>query len=204
MSASTNLGNLIFMTSDVDFARYGGFEQYAYSLLGPVAQYIAGSTREGAQLMAGEATLADFAEKAVPLKAYRAMSQAMRQQIQGLETGQGYQFLDPDDLNLGDFAIQALGLRPAQVSQRQDRFYAARSFERTLGSRKARLMDDFVRADNASERKRARNNIREWNATQRRRRNFGMIITSDSLSRSRRNRFDRQWRYDRGEFSSVR
>lgn len=203
-SASVNLGNLIFMSRDTDWTEYGGVEQSVYGLLGPVAQYFGGGLREAARLVDGEASVADFAEKAVPLKLFRALMQSYRYTTEGLETRQGQTFLDPGEVDLGTAAITALGLRPAEVSQRQAKFYSDRSYNRTLESRKSELMANFIRANTLEERRLAREEISEWNKKMRERRNVSLIIGPRSLQNSANARQRTQQQYSRGEFTDYR
>lgn len=203
MSASVNLGNLLFMPRDTDWSEYGGVEQSVYGLLGPVAQYFAGSARETSRFIDGEAGVADVLEKSVPLKLYRALSQTWRYGMEGLETRQGQQFLSPDDLNVGNLLTTSLGLRAAPVAQRQQQFYAQRTFNRTLENKKSELMAEAATAVNAAQRRRARKNIREWNAKQRERRNYGLIIRQSSIRQSRETRRTVAAEYGRGEFTQY-
>lgn len=203
MSASVNLGNLLFMNRDNDWSEYGGVEQSVYALLGPVAQYFSGSAREFSKFVDGESSVADVLEKSVPLKLYRALSQSYRYGMEGLETRQGQQFLDPEDLNAGNLVTTALGLRPAVVSQRQDRFYAARTLNRTLENGKSELMRKAATANTAAERQKAWREIREWNAGQRKRRNFSLIISPSSVRRSRSAQQETSRRYRQERYTEY-
>lgn len=203
MSASINLGNLLFMARDNDWTQYGGVEQSVYALLGPVAQYFSGSAREFARLMDGESTVADTLEKSVPLKLYRSLSQSFRYGMEGLETRQGQQFLDSEELNVGNLVTTGLGLRAAKVSQRQDRFYAARDMNRSLENKKSELQRKAASANTAAERQSAWQEIREWNAGQRKRRNFSLVISPSSVRRSRSAQQEVSRRYRQGRYTEY-
>jgi hypothetical protein len=81
MSNSINLGNLLWMSNDrLDPTEYGDIEKAIFKGLGPVAQYGVTAYREGARLLTGDVRggFADFLEAAIPLKAYRGVSQGTR------------------------------------------------------------------------------------------------------------------------------
>lgn len=201
MSGSINLGNLLLMSRNTDWSEYGGFEQSVFGLLGPVAQYISGGTREFARLVEGEASVGDFAEKAVPLKLIRSLFQTWDLATDGLETRQGQTFMDANELNVGSLIISGLGLRPAAVAQRQNRFYADRTYNRVLEGRKSELMGAYLTAEGRQARRAVKDEIDEWNAKMRERRNPQLIISSPSLKNSESARKHVTDQYDRREFT---
>jgi hypothetical protein len=190
MSGSVNLNNLFYMSRDNDWSQYGQIEQSVYGLLGPVAQYFVGAGREFSKLMDGEATVGDFAEAAIPLKLYRGLSKAYSYGVEGLETGRGQTFMNSTEIGVGALTATALGFRSAKVAQRQDKFYAERSYNRVVEGTKGDLMGAFINADTPRERAEARKDILRWNARQRKKGNYSLIISSDGLRRSYESRLD--------------
>lgn len=196
LSASINVGSLVWMSRDNDWAEFGGIEQSVYGLLGPVAQYIGGGVREASRLVAGEATVADFAEKAVPLKWAKALMQTYRYGAEGLETRQGQTFMEAEEIGIGALALTSLGLRSAIVSQRQAKFYADRKYSRVLEGRKSEIMAKIINANTASERNRAHRDKREWNAKMREMGNRALVIKDKNTRASAKaqERIARQYR----------
>ena len=202
-SASVNIGSLLFMSRDNDWAEYGGFEQSVYGLLGPVAQYVAGGVRELARFGSGEASFFDFVEKAVPLKAARVVLQSFDYADEGLETRQGQTFYNPADVDAADILITALGLRPAVLSQQQLRFYPDRAFSRTMGQRKSEIISRAIEAKTAAERRNSLQERMEWNKKMRERRNFSMIITPSTVSRSATSKQEIAYKYANEQFTDY-
>ena len=201
-SGSTNLGSLLWMSKDTNWAQYGGIEQSVYSLLGPIAQYIGGGViRPGAQLMDGDISVAKFLETAVPLRLYKGLSQALRQQVNGLETQSGQAFMQPDEVSVWDSTIAALGMRPVAVTMRQDLFYGDRAYSRVLENRKGEIIDMLRDAKSQDERADAQREQSDWNAKMRERGNFKLIVTSRSVDASRKAHRQVQGEYSKGQYT---
>ena len=201
-SRSINLGSLLWMSKDTNWAQYGGIEQSVYSLLGPIAQYIGGGViRPAAQLMDGDISVAKFLETAVPLRLYKGLSQAVRQQVNGLETQAGQSFMQPDEVSVWDSTVAALGMRPVAVTMRQDLFYGDRTYSRVLENRKGEIIDMLRDAKSQDERADARREQSAWNAKMRERGNFRLIVTSRSVDASRKAHRQVQDEYSKGQYT---
>lgn len=148
MSNSINLGNLLWMSNDrLDPTEYGDIEKAIFKGLGPVAQYGVTAYREGARLLTGDVRggFADFLEAAIPLKAYRGVSQSLRYGFgEGLATDAGLQMIKPEDYN--SMLASALGFQPTQKTEIQQAYYDDQLLEQKRSKRKGQLIK---RANNA-------------------------------------------------------
>lgn len=148
MSNSINLGNLIWMSNDrLDVKEYGNIEQVIFKGLGPVAQYGVTAYREGARFFTGDTrgSLAEFAEAAIPLKAYRGVSQAIRYSFgEGIATDAGLQMVKPEDFD--SMLVSALGFQPTQKTEIMSAYYDDQLLDQKRSKRKSQLIR---RANNA-------------------------------------------------------
>lgn len=204
MSASINLGNMLFMAPDVQLSDTGGVERMMVALGGPMIGLAARDIREAARFIEGEKTLGSTAElvaKLTPIKMVRDLQDSFAM-ANGLETENNQSFLQADEVPFTALIMRGmLGLRPAVASQRQLEFYGSRDRTVALERMKSELQAAYISSDNPSDRLRAQERINEFNERARQARNYPLVISSDSLRRARNAREQRQEEYKRKLFT---
>lgn len=141
-SRSVNLGNLVLMSndrtdySDVESAT-AGFAEIAF---GPIGDYAIRSFVEGRRLLTGDTRsgLAEFAEQAIPLKAYRGMSQAVRYSLEGITTSGNLEMISPEDFTA--ILQTAMGFQATQKTEIQSHYYGDLSRDQRRAKRKSEIV----------------------------------------------------------------
>lgn len=203
MSRSINLGNLLFMTPETNWADAGGFERTVYSFGGPIAQYGAGGARTFSRWVAGEVSALQMLEALAPVKLASSILQATRMNIEGLNTRAGQMYLQPGEVGLWDTLVTASGLQSTTKTRRQAEFYQTRGQDFRLERRKRRLMREYYEAKTPRAKARVRRKIDRFNATMRERRAYKLVIGQKNLLQSAKSREEQQAKYAAGIYSDY-
>lgn len=202
MSRSVNLGNLIWMGNEnLDPAKYGDIERGLFQLAGPVAQYGVTAYREGYRLLTGDndGSLAEFAEAAIPLKVYRGISQAVRYNLKGIETGSDLNMLTPKEFT--QTVQTAMGFQSVQKTGTQEAYYDDVRLEMKRSARKLQLMEranEAAAAGNISELSAIMKDIDTYNLSVPKaqyRVTAGEMARLRSRRRSTQREYDKKYRY---------
>jgi hypothetical protein len=207
MSQSANLGNLLFMLPGrADPAAPGGAEQIGFSLLGPMAEYGASTVRTASKYIEDGHGLGDLLStvgKMAPLKMVRELTNTV-EMAGGLETANGQSFMDASEVPITSLLMKGLlGLRPAIVTQRQDRFYSDRAYTVAMENRKSRLEAAALGAKSESDAQRAQDAIQEFNKVQYQKGNTTLVINPDDLQRAAKSRMSVSRRYAAGQYTQY-
>ena len=190
MSRSINLGNLMWMTDErFDPTDVGSFKEKVFDTVGgPIASYAIRTLSEGARLLDEEwRTWPDFLEAAVPLKAYRAVSQGIRYNTQGIKSRGELEFVQPDEFK--HMFQTLLGLQSTQKTESLDAYYSDELRKQRRSDRKSQLIrwaDKAIRDNNTKELAKIMDDIESFNL---------------SLTRSME---DRKYRITPGEMAALR
>jgi len=206
MSRSINLGNLLWMSDDrLDPTKYGELEQMIFRTVGgPIASYGANTWREGARLIdEGGRNWPEFLEAAIPLKAYRGVSQAVRYNTQGIETRGELEFVKPEEFK--HMFQTLLGFQSSQKTTVQDEYYSEQARQMRRSDRRGQLMNwanEAIRDGDYDALAKVMNDIEKFNesiATRPEDRQYRVTPRDLAMLRSRRRtaqrEYDKKFRY---------
>jgi hypothetical protein len=207
MSRSINLGNLMWMSDDrLDPTKVGDLKESMFNILGgPIASYSINAVSEGVRLIdEGGRNWPEFLEAAIPLKAYRSASQAVRYNMEGIESRGQLEFVSPEAFQQ---TLQTLfGFQPTQKTSIQDQYYSDELRKQKRSARKSQLLrwaDDAIRDNDMDALGKIMDDIEAFNKSLEGRDERTYRITPAdrarlrSRQRSQQREFDRKYKYSK-------
>ena len=207
MSRSINLGNLMWMSDDrLDPTKVGDLKEKMFNILGgPIASYSINAVSEGMRLIdEGGRNWPEFLEAAIPLKAYRSASQAVRYNMEGIESRGQLEFVSPEAFQ--QTLQTVLGFQPTQKTSIQDQYYSDELRKQKRSARKSQLLrwaDDAIRNNDMDALGKIMDDIEAFNKSLEGRDERTYRITPAdrarlrSRQRSQQREFDRKYKYSK-------
>lgn len=204
MSRSINLGNLMWMSDDrLDPTKVGSLKEGIFNVVGgPISSYAVNAYSEGVRLIdEGGRNWPEFLEAAIPLKAYRGVSQAIRYNTKGIESRGQLEFVSPEEFS--QVFQTLLGFQGTQKTEIQDRYYSDELRKQKRSDRKSQLIrwaNDAINNNDAKALGKIMDDIESFNLSLDTDERSYRISPADrakfrSRLRDRQREFNRKYRY---------
>jgi hypothetical protein len=204
MSRSINLGNLMWMSDDrLDPTKVGSLKEGIFNIVGgPISSYGVNAWSEGVRLIdEGGRNWPEFLEAAIPLKAYRGVSQAIRYNTKGIESRGQLEFVSPEEFS--QVFQTLLGFQGTQKTEIQDRYYSDELRKQKRSDRKSQLIrwaNDAINNNDAKALGKIMDDIESFNLSLDTDERSSRISPADrakfrSRLRDRQREFNRKYRY---------